>query len=64
MTIGQLIALAASGEAETLELKEMTGTLREAALTMCAFLNQRAGGYCSVWHRTEQWLGNRSARAP
>lgn len=35
--------LAASGESETLEFKETTGTRREAAQTLCAFLNQRGG---------------------
>ena len=36
-------ALAAAGESETLEFKETTGTRREAAMTVCAFLNQRGG---------------------
>ena len=36
-------ALAASGESETLELKATTGTRREAAMTVCAFLNQHGG---------------------
>ena len=31
-------------------------------MTVCAFLNQRAGGRCSVSHRMEPWLDNRSAR--
>ena len=43
MTIDHLTTLAASGESETLELKETTGTRREAAMTVCAFLNQRLG---------------------
>ena len=43
MTPDQIIILAASGESETLELKETTGTRREAAMTVCAFLN-RGGG--------------------
>ena len=43
MDIDQMTALAASGESETLEFKETTGTRREAAMTVCAFLNQQAG---------------------
>ena len=43
MTPEQLTALVASGESETLEFKETTGTRREAAQTVCAFLNQRGG---------------------
>ena len=38
-----LAALAASGESETLEFKETTGTRREASMTVCAFLNQGGG---------------------
>ena len=36
-------ALAETGESETLEFKETTGTRREASSTVCAFLNQRGG---------------------
>ena len=43
MTLQQTITLAASGESETLEFKGTTGTRREAATTVCAFLNQRGG---------------------
>ena len=45
MTTGQMADLAASGESETLEFKATTGARREAAMTVCAFLNQggRAG---------------------
>ena len=43
MIIDQIAALAASGESETLEFKETTRTRREAAMTVCAFLNQRGG---------------------
>ena len=43
MTPDQIVALAASGESETLEFKETTGTRREGARTLCAFLNQRGG---------------------
>ena len=43
MTPAQIAALAAFGESETLEIKETTGTRREAAMTMCAFLNQGGG---------------------
>ena len=43
MTPDQIASLAASGEAETLEFKTTTGTRREAAMTVCAFLNQNGG---------------------
>ena len=43
MTPEQVTALAASGESETLELKTMAGTRREAVRTVCAFLNQGGG---------------------
>ena len=43
MVLGQIAVLAAPGEPETLEFKETTGTRREAAMTVCAFLNQRSG---------------------
>ena len=43
MTTNQITTLAASGESETLEFKETTGTRREAARTACAFLNQSGG---------------------
>ncbi len=43
MTPEHITALAASGESETLELKETTGTRREAAMTVCAYLNQHGG---------------------
>ena len=43
MTYNHLAALAESGESETLEFKETTGTRREAAMTVCAFLNQSGG---------------------
>ncbi len=43
MTLDQIKALAASGESETLEFKATTGTRREAAMTVCAFLNQHGG---------------------
>ena len=43
MRLQQLTALAASGESETLEFKETTGTRRRAAMTVCAFLNQHGG---------------------
>ena len=43
MNIDHITTLAASGESETLEFKETTGTRREAAMTVCAFLNQRGG---------------------
>ena len=43
MTLEIITTLAAAGESETLEFKETTGTRREAAMTVCAFLNQSAG---------------------
>ncbi len=43
MNIEQIASLAASGESETLEFKTTTGTRREAAMTVCAFLNQNGG---------------------
>ena len=43
MTPAELATLAASGESETLELKATTSTRREAAKTLCAFLNQQGG---------------------
>ena len=43
MSIDQIAVLAAIGESETLEFKETTGTRREAAMTLCAFLNQHGG---------------------
>ena len=43
MTPDQIAALAATGESETLEFKETTGTRREATMTVCAFLNQGGG---------------------
>ena len=43
MNVDQLTTLATSGESETLEFKETTGTRREATMTVCAFLNQSGG---------------------
>ncbi len=43
MTPDQIKALVLSGESETLEFKTTTGTRREAAMTICAMLNQRGG---------------------
>ncbi len=43
MTVNHVTALAASGESETLEFKATTGTRRQAAMTVCAFLNQEGG---------------------
>ena len=43
MTPQQVVALAESGESETLEFKTTTGTRREAVATVCAMLNQRGG---------------------
>ena len=43
MTLEYIAALTATGESETLKFKETTGTRREAAMTVCAFLNERCG---------------------
>ena len=43
MTFDHLTTLTASGESETLEFKETSGTRREATRTVCAFLNQHGG---------------------
>ncbi len=43
MTLEQIVALTTSGESETLEFKATTGRRREAAMTVCAFLNQGGG---------------------
>ena len=43
MTLDYITTLITSGESETLEFKETTGTRRAAAMTACAFLN-RGGG--------------------
>ena len=43
MTSEHITSLAASGESETLEFKTTTGARREAAMTVCAFLNQHGG---------------------
>ena len=43
MTLDQIKDSAASSESETLEFKATTGTRREAAMTLCAFLNQSGG---------------------
>ncbi len=43
MTLDRIMALASTGESETLEFKATTGTRREAAATVCAMLNQRGG---------------------
>ncbi len=43
MKIEEIRSLAAQGESETLEFKATTGTRREAAMTLCAMLNQDGG---------------------
>lgn len=43
MALQQIRVLAASGESESLEFKTTTRTRREAARTVCAFLNQGGG---------------------
>ena len=41
MGIDKIVTLALSGESETPEFKATSGTRREAAMTVCALLNQR-----------------------
>lgn len=43
MTPEQITRLIAAGESETLELKETTGTRRQATQSLCAMLNHRGG---------------------
>ena len=43
MILDEIKALTPNGESETLEFKETTGTRRESAMTVCAFLNQGGG---------------------
>ena len=43
MRYQDIAASAASSESEAPECKVTTGARREAAMTMCAFLNQRVG---------------------
>ncbi len=43
MITEEIANLAVTGESEELEFKETTGTRREAARTVCAFLNQHGG---------------------
>lgn len=43
MVLEQIKGLVAAGESETLGFKETTGTCRETARTVCAFLNQNGG---------------------
>ena len=43
MTLNELKVLVASGESETLELKETTGQRVDACETLCAFLNKDGG---------------------
>ena len=64
MTPTEVLALAGSGESETLEFKETTGTRREAAMTVCAFLNQGGGqvlfGVTSAGSVVGQQVGERT----
>ena len=65
MNIEQIAALATSGESETLEFKETTGTRREATMTVCAFLNQGGGQvlFGVIPSGGTLWLVSRSASA-
>ena len=42
-TAGQFAAMVEAGESETMEFKATTGTLRQAAMTVCAMLNGHGG---------------------
>lgn len=49
VTFDQVTALPIAGESETLEFKGTIGTRREAAMTVCTFLNGRGGqALCGV----------------
>ena len=65
MTPVEIAVLVASGESESLKFKSTTGTRREVAMTVCAFLNQNGGqvlfGVTGGWGRG---LVSRSASAP
>ena len=56
MGIDQIAALFASGESETIEFKETTGTRREGTMTVCAFLNQ--GGGQVLFGVAGEWVQN------
>ena len=43
MSLDYITTLTNSGESESLEFKETTGTRRKATMTVCAFLNQQGG---------------------
>ena len=43
MTLDYITTLITSGESETLDFKDTTGTRWEAAMTVCAFLDRRGG---------------------
>ncbi|MDE2848440.1 MAG: putative DNA binding domain-containing protein [Gemmatimonadota bacterium] len=64
MNTEHIIPLTTSGESETLEFKETTGTRREAARTVCAFLNQDGGqvlfGVTRVGDVVGQQVGERT----
>ena len=64
MTLDRISALAESGESETLEFKETTGTCREAARTVCAFLNQDGGRVLFGVNRDGALWGSRLVSAP
>ena len=64
MTLDRISALARTGESETLEFKETTGTRREAARTVCSFLNQDGGRVLFGVTRDGVLWGSRSASEP
>ena len=64
-TTGQVADLTSSGESETLEFKETTGTRRQATMTVCAFLNGSGGrvlfGVTDAGAVVGQQVGERTA---
>ena len=63
MTPEQVSALVATGESATLEFKSTTGTRREAAVTVCAMLDQR-GGYVLFGEAPDGGIVGRQAGEP
>ena len=61
LTVDQIAAFVVTDESETLEFKETTGTYREAARRVCAFLNHCGGQVLFGVTQDGSWLGSRSA---
>ncbi len=62
MTLDYITTLTNSGESETLEFKETTGTCCEATRSVCAFLNQGGGQvmFGVTWSCAEKMAGGPS----